>query len=78
MPHKVKKILFWGTEDINLRIDITETFQFKLAALRCHKSQIDQFNIPDLEKWLWERYRKLAEGTDFAVAEAFHEVEIAN
>lgn len=78
MPHKVKKILFWGTEDINLRIDITETFQLKLAALRCHKSQIDQFNIPDLEKWLWERYRKLAEGTDFAVAEAFHEVEIAS
>ena len=76
MPHKVKKILFWGTEDINLRIDITETFHLKLAALHCHKSQIDQLNIPDLEKWLWERYQKLAEGTDFEIAEAFHQVEI--
>ena len=78
MPHKVKKILFWGTEDINLRIDIAETFHLKLAALRCHKSQIEQFTFPDLEKWLWERYRKLAEGTDFEVAEAFHEVIIAS
>ena len=48
MPHKVKKILFFGTEDVNLRIDITDTFQLKLEALRCHKSQIIQLGIPDL------------------------------
>jgi hypothetical protein len=24
-PHKVKELWFWGTEDINLRSDITET-----------------------------------------------------
>ncbi|UCD32592.1 MAG: PIG-L family deacetylase [Desulfobacterales bacterium] len=76
MPHKVKKILFFGTEDVNLRIDITETFHLKLAALRCHESQITQLDIPDLEKWLWQRCQKMAEGTDFEVAEAFHQVEI--
>jgi LmbE family N-acetylglucosaminyl deacetylase len=76
MPHKVKKLLFWGAEDINLRIDITETFQLKLAALRCHQSQTKQFGIPDLEKWLWQLCEKMAEGADFKVAEAFHQVEL--
>ena len=77
MPHKVQKILFFGAEDVNLRIDITETFDLKLAALRCHKSQIDQLGIPDLEKWLWQRCRKMAEGADFEVAEAFHQVTVS-
>lgn len=76
MPHKVKKLLFWGAEDINLRVDITETFQLKLTALRCHKSQVEQFGIPDLEKWLWQRCEQMAEGVDFKVAEAFHQVEL--
>jgi len=76
MPHKVKKILFFGTEDVNLRIDITETFHLKLDALRCHKSQIVQLDIPDLDKWLWERCRKMAEGENFEVAEAFHQVDV--
>jgi len=76
MPHKVKKILFWGAEDINLRIDITETFELKLAALRCHESQLEQFGIPDLEKWLWQRCEKMAQGAGFEVAEAFHQVEL--
>ncbi|MFC1813921.1 PIG-L deacetylase family protein [Thermodesulfobacteriota bacterium] len=77
MPHKVKEIFLWGTEDVNLRIDITETFHLKLAALRCHKSQIEQFDIPDLEKWLWKRCEKMAEGSDFEVAETFHHVEVS-
>jgi LmbE family N-acetylglucosaminyl deacetylase len=77
MPHKVKEILFWGTEDVNLHIDIAETFHLKLAALRCHKSQIEQFDIPDLEKWLWKRCEKMAEGSDFKVAEIFHHVKVS-
>jgi LmbE family N-acetylglucosaminyl deacetylase len=76
MPHKVHKVLLWGTEDVNLHIDITDTFDLKVAALRCHKSQVDHFKVSDMRKWLWERYHKLAEGSDFEVAEAFHQVEI--
>ncbi|MBW1748986.1 MAG: PIG-L family deacetylase, partial [Deltaproteobacteria bacterium] len=68
---------FFGAEDINLRIDITETFDLKLAALRCHESQMAQLNIPDLEKRLWERCREMAEGADFEVAEAFHQVTVS-
>jgi LmbE family N-acetylglucosaminyl deacetylase len=75
-PHKVEEILFWAAEDVNYRSDITETFDLKLAALRCHKSQVKELGIPDLEKWLRQRCRGLAGKENFELAEAFHRVEI--
>jgi len=76
-PHKVKEVLLWAAlEDINYRLDITNTFDIKLAALRCHKSQIGDNQLPDLENWLKQRARKMAEGQDFKLAEAFHRVEV--
>jgi LmbE family N-acetylglucosaminyl deacetylase len=75
-PHKVEEVLFWAAEDINYRSDITKTFDLKLEALRCHKSQIKELGIPDLEKWLRERCRGLAGKESFELAEAFHKVEI--
>ena len=75
-PHKVKEVLLWGTEDVNHRSDITETFHVKLTALRCHRSQVGHIPPEELEKRLRERHRSLAEGESFSLAEAFHRVEI--
>jgi LmbE family N-acetylglucosaminyl deacetylase len=75
-PHKVKEILFWAAEDINYRVDITETFTLKLAALRCHESQVKELPMPDLEGWLQERCRSMAHGEPYELAEAFHRVEL--
>jgi len=76
-PHKVREVLLWAApEDINYRSDITGTFDVKLAALRCHKSQVGKNQITDLENWLRQRAKKMAEGEDFELAEAFHRVEI--
>jgi LmbE family N-acetylglucosaminyl deacetylase len=75
-PHKVKEILLWGTEDVNDRSDITETFHVKLAALGCHKSQVGHIPPQEMEDRLKERHRLLAEGENFQLAEAFHRVEI--
>jgi LmbE family N-acetylglucosaminyl deacetylase len=76
-PHKVGEILLWAsTEDINYRSDITDTFDFKLAALRCHKSQVGHHPFPDMEKWLKQRARDMASDENFELAEAFHRVEI--
>ena len=76
-PHKVKEVLLWAApEDINYRSDITGTFDVKLAALRCHKSQVNDTKIPDLEDRLKQRARDMAEEEDFELAEAFHRVEI--
>ena len=54
LPHKVKEVWLWAPdeENINFRSDITETFDLKLQALNCHKSQIKQHFKPELEKWL--------------------------
>ena len=75
-PHKVKEAWFWATEDPNHRSDITKTFDIKLAALRCHKSQIGDDLAPDMGKWLRQRAKEMAKGETFELAEAFHRVEI--
>ncbi len=75
-PHKVKEVLLWGTEDINYRSDITETFDVKLSALRCHKSQVGHIPLQELEDRLRERHRSLAQGEEYELAEGFHRVEI--
>ena len=76
-PHDVEEILFWAAEDINYRSDITDTFDLKIAALRCHQSQIQGFPDPNPEDWLRERCRQMAEGEDFELAEGFHRVVIS-
>ena len=48
----------------------------KIAALRCHKSQIGRVPSQALEKWMRERQEEMAEGEDFELAEAFHREEI--
>ena len=70
------EILFWASEDINYRSDITDTFDIKLAALLSHKSQVEFLNTPEGEKRLRARYRSFAEGEDFDMAETFHRVQI--
>jgi LmbE family N-acetylglucosaminyl deacetylase len=75
MPHKVRELYFWGTEDINFRSDITPTFDLKIAALRCHVSQVREFNRGDPAEWLRQRCREMAAGESFSLAEGFHRVE---
>jgi LmbE family N-acetylglucosaminyl deacetylase len=74
-PHKVQELYFWGAEDINRRLDITATFDLKIAALRCHKTQVREFKRGDPEEWLRQRCREMAAGESFGLAEAFHYVE---
>jgi len=76
-PHKVSEFLLWGSEDVNYKSDITGTFHLKLAALRCHQSQVGHIPPQQLEEWLKQRHRTLAEGEEFQLAEAFHRVEIS-
>lgn len=73
-PHKVREIYFFGAEDINYYSDIAETFDKKLAALACHKSQVSELGGGDLRTWLRNRCRQIAEGSDHELAEAFHRI----
>lgn len=76
-PHNVNELLFWGSEDINYRSDVTNTFDLKIKALQCHESQLKNMPIPDMEKWLRQRCKTMAEEEDFELAEAFHRVVLS-
>lgn len=75
-PHKVKEALYFGAEDVNFHVDIAATFSAKLAALRCHESQVREFKVADLESWLKKRCEQMAEGSNYQLAEAFHRVKL--
>jgi len=75
-PHKVKEVLLWGAEDSNYRSNITDTFDIKIAALRCHKSQISDNPSTGLKERMRERHKMLAEEEDYELAEAFHRIEL--
>jgi len=75
-PHSVKEVLLWGAEEPNYRTDITATFDTKIAALRCHKSQLSDNPSSGWPERLRERHQMLAEGEDYELAEAFYRIEI--
>ncbi len=76
-PHRVKEVWLWASLDaINHRSDVSDTFDIKLAALRCHESQVGNNRFPRLGDWLRQRAKSMAEGENFELAEAFHRVEI--
>lgn len=75
-PHKVQEVLLWGPEEPNYRTDITDTFDIKLTALRCHESQISDKPLTGLEERLRERHKMLAQAEDYELAEAFYRIEL--
>ena len=68
-PHKTAEIWFFGAEQPDKLVDITETFDRKMHALRAHESQVG--GSEDLEGRRRDRARELAEGQTFELAEAF-------
>jgi len=75
-PHKVKEVLLWASEEPNYRSNITDTFDIKLAALHCHKSQVGDKPSPERLRMMRERHKMMAQGEDYELAEAFHRVEL--
>ncbi len=75
-PHKVRELLLWGPENPNYSTDITDTFEFKIAALSCHVSQVGGDRATGLEERLRARAAQLAQGEPYQLAEVFHRIEI--
>ena len=76
LPHAVKQVLLWGAPEPNYHTDITAAFATKVAALRCHKSQVGGNSFPRLEERLRERHKALAQDEDYELAEAFYRIEL--
>jgi len=75
-PHKVKEVWLWASENINYSSDITETFDLKLEALQCHKSQIKDDFKTEMEKWLCQKVKDITKDRGFKLTEGFHRIEI--
>ena len=73
-PHRVKELLFCGFEGHDYRVDITGTFDTKIAALKCHKSQVG--DRPEFYYHMKERAKMEAENETYTLAEAFRRVEV--
>ena len=74
-PHKVKQMYFTASEDNNVYVDITDTFEIKIKALSCHKSQIGN-RMSELRKGLRLRAQQAASSQAYKLAEAFHCVDL--
>jgi LmbE family N-acetylglucosaminyl deacetylase len=64
--HVVRRLYFFWTHRANAYVDITATVGRKLDALRCHASQIQDFD--EVEKWI--REWSGAQGKEVGVANA--------
>jgi LmbE family N-acetylglucosaminyl deacetylase len=73
-PHAVDKIYFFGTDRPNTWVDITDTIDAKIAALRSHESQVADFE--GLEAWIRERFGEVGKEKGMTYAESFRYVEI--
>ena len=74
VPHKVKEAYLWASEEPDIFIDISETFSLKLAALRCHASQVGQ-DFDRVKYWVEQRASDLGREQGIPLAEAFHRVD---
>ncbi|MFV9506791.1 MAG: PIG-L deacetylase family protein [Oscillochloridaceae bacterium umkhey_bin13] len=73
-PSRVKELWVVGAPHLNQGVDISDTLEIKLAALRCHVSQLgtDQTELAErVRQWAAER----GEPFGLPMAEAFHRVE---
>lgn len=73
-PHKVAELWLYGSEAPDRFIDISETFDAKIHALRAHASQVGTGET--LEQRMRERAEEVGRGAGIPMAEAFKVVKM--
>jgi LmbE family N-acetylglucosaminyl deacetylase len=74
-PWKVAELFLWSTNEANQLVDIGDTLDRKVAALRHHASQFRAFT--ETERWLRRRSEELGERAGYRAAEGFRRVTLA-
>lgn len=73
-PHKTAEIWYFGSDSPDIHIDITETFDDKINALRAHKSQVGEATeLPDRLRGF---SADIAKDQPFELAEAFKVIKM--
>ncbi len=73
-PYRVKEVLLCGTEHPNYFVDITDTIDTKIAALRCHQSQVG--NRLDFDGMIREMAGRLGEEHGYKYSEGFYREKV--
>jgi LmbE family N-acetylglucosaminyl deacetylase len=74
-PHKVREIYIISRDHADVWIDISDTIDLKIAALKEHASQVGG-REDEVEKWVREGAQRVAEGQDLQYAESFKYVKL--
>ena len=73
-PHKVRELWYWGMDEADVIVDVTDGVEQQIAALIRHESQMPGFNVPRGEtigQRVKERAQELANGYGFTYGAAF-------
>jgi LmbE family N-acetylglucosaminyl deacetylase len=74
-PHKVREVYMVGHAEPDVVVDITGTMDRKLAALRCHASQVGK-DFAGVEARVRERAAEVGKPHGHTYAEAFRMIEL--
>lgn len=73
-PHKTATILFWGADQPDTFIDITDTIDVKIAAVGAHVSQMSGRNAEEVFQYVKERALESSTEGGSGYVEAFRRV----
>jgi len=75
-PHKVKKLLFWGSDEPNICVDVTSYEQKKIDSLSKHQSQLPGLSLgSEYGNNILLRLKTSAEDFVFKYGESFRMIE---
>ena len=69
-------MLFWGTEEPDTYIDITDTIDLKIESLKKHASQVSSDDGTDVGGFVRSNGRRIGQRADMPYAEAFRRINI--
>ena len=73
--HKVGDVLMWGTEEPDTFVDITETIEIKIAALKMHVSQVSgDGSDTDVDEFVKANAQRVGQRAEAPYAEAFRRI----
>lgn len=74
--HKVKEMLIWQAAQTDYHVDISDIYELKMAACRCHQSQIGPQGNPEFYDQLIEIARTAGKAGNCKWGERFRRIEV--